>query len=94
MNLAIKLLKDRHGRIKLDVPLTGRLDDPKFRVGPIIWGVVVNLIEKAATSPFSLLGAAFGGGDELSFVADFPPGQAAVPDSQTNKLEILAKGAL
>ena len=90
VKLAIALLKDRNGRIQLDIPVTGRLDDPKFRVWPVIWQVVRNLLEKAATSPFSLLGAAFGGGDELSFV-DFEPGRSDLPDSETNKLGTLAK---
>ncbi len=90
VKLAIALLKDRNGRIQLDVPVTGQLGDPKFRVGPIIWHVVVNIIEKAATSPFALLGAAFGGGEELSFVS-FDPGNAILSDSETNKLETLAK---
>jgi Domain of Unknown Function (DUF748) len=90
VKLAVALLKDRNGRIQLDIPVSGRLDDPKFRVGPVIWQVVENLLVKAATSPFSLLGAAFGGGDELSFVA-FDPGQYALSDSETNKLNILAK---
>jgi hypothetical protein len=90
VKLAVALLKDRHGRIQLDVPVSGRLDDPKFRLAPIIWQVVVNLIEKAATSPFSLLGAVFGGGEEMSYVT-FTPGQAVIPDTETNKLETLAK---
>jgi hypothetical protein len=90
VKLAINLIKDRNGLIELHIPVTGRVDDPKFRVGPVIWQVVKNMLEKAATSPFSLLGAAFGGGDELSFVS-FVPGQFALPDSETNKLEILAK---
>jgi len=41
----------------------------------------VNLIEKAATSPFSLLGAVFGGGEELSFVT-FEPGHAELPATE------------
>ena len=90
VKLAIALLKDRNGRIKLDVPVQGRVDDPKFKLGPIIWGVVENLLVKAATSPFSLLGAMFGGGEELSFVA-FDPGQADIPAAETNKLNTLAK---
>jgi hypothetical protein len=90
VKLAIALLKDRNGRIKLDVPVQGKLDDPKFRLAPIIWGVVENLIVKAATSPFSLLGAMFGGGEELSFVA-FDPGQADIPAAETNKLNTLVK---
>jgi hypothetical protein len=90
VKLAIALLKDRHGRIQLDVPVTGRLDDPKFKIGPIIWHVVMNLITKAATSPFSLLGSMFGGGNELSFV-NFQPGLATIPDAETNKLATLNK---
>lgn len=91
VKLAIALLKDRNGRIQLDVPVSGRIDDPKFRVGPIIWQVVVNLMVKAATSPFSLLGAMFGGGgEELSYV-DFAPGQTGFVATETNKLDKLAK---
>jgi len=90
VKLAIALLKDRNGRIKLDVPVQGRLDDPKFKLGPIIWGVVENLIIKAATSPFSLLGAMFGAGDELSFVA-FDPGLADISQAESKKLDTLAK---
>lgn len=90
VKLAIALLKDRNGRIQLDVPVTGRIDDPKFKLGPIIWHVVFNLVVKAATSPFSLLGSMFGGGEEMSFV-QFEPGSSVIPDTETNKLGILAK---
>lgn len=44
-------------RIELDVPLSGRLDDPQFSLGPIVLKVIVNIIIKAATSPFKLLGS-------------------------------------
>jgi hypothetical protein len=84
------LLKDRNGLIHLDVPVQGRIDDPKFRVGPIIWQVIVNIMIKAATSPFALLGAAFGGGDELSFV-EFAPAEAVLAESEAKKLDTLAK---
>ena len=90
VKLAIALLKDRNGRIQLDVPVTGRIDDPKFKLGPIIWHVVFNLVAKAAASPFSLLGSMFGGGEEMSFV-QFDAGSAVIPDTETNKLETLAK---
>jgi hypothetical protein len=90
VKLAIALLKDRKGRIKLDVPVNGRLDDPKFDIWPVIWHVVDNLIVKAATSPFSLLGSMFGGGPELSYVA-FDPGHANISGVETNKLNTLTK---
>ncbi len=90
VKLAVALLKDENGRIQLDVPLAGQTDDPKFKVGPVVWQVVRNVLVKAATSPFSLLGSMFGGGEEMSFVL-FEPGSAVIVDSQTNKLETLAK---
>jgi hypothetical protein len=68
----------------------GRLDDPKFSVVPIIWQVVVNLLVKAAASPFALLGALVGGGEELSYI-EFPPGQSAFGEVESGKIEKLAK---
>jgi len=90
VKLGVALLKDRNGRIEFDVPVKGRLDDPKFKVGPIIWQVVLNLLTKAATSPFSLLGALVGGGEELSFV-EFAPGRSVIGEAETNKIDKLAK---
>src|SRR5208337_2859469 len=59
VRLAIAILKDRNGQILLDVPVEGSLDDPKFRVGKAVVHVLMNILVKAATSPFSLLGAVF-----------------------------------
>ena len=92
VQLAIALLKDSDGRIDLDIPVTGSLDDPKFRLGKVIWGVIVNLITKAVTAPFALIGSLFGGGGgaELSYL-DFAPGSAAFDAEADKKLGALSK---
>ncbi len=90
VKLGVALLKDRNGQIKFDVPIKGRLDDPKFKVGPIISKVVLDLLTKAAASPFSLLGALVDGGEELSFV-EFSPGQSMLSGSESNKIDKLGK---
>ena len=72
VRLAISLLKDRKGEIHLDIPVTGSLDDPKFSVFSIILQVLGNLIAKAATSPFALIGAIMGGGEQLDLAKDLP----------------------
>ena len=91
VRLAISLLKDREGRITLNLPVSGALDDPKFRVGRIILKMIVNLLAKVATSLFSLLGSLFGGSSaELDTVA-FAPGAATLDDTVRGRLDILAK---
>jgi hypothetical protein len=90
VRLAAALLKDRHGVIDIDFPVSGSLDDPAFHVAGAILRVFVNLIAKAATSPFALLGSAFGGGEELAFV-DFAPGLAALTPEAEARLTALAK---
>jgi uncharacterized protein involved in outer membrane biogenesis len=89
IKLAVALLKDRNGVIDLDLPVGGSLDDPTFRIAPIIWKVFVNLIEKAVTAPFALLGRMFGGGPQLSYI-DFPTGVATLTAEQQQKLSQLA----
>jgi hypothetical protein len=90
VRLAVALLKDRKGEIKLDIPVTGSLDDPKFSIWRIVLRIIVNLIAKAATSPFALLGAVFGGGEELSYV-EFDYGNTAIAGADLKKLETVAK---
>ena len=90
VRLAVSLLKDRKGEIALDIPVSGELNDPKFSVGGVVLKVIVNLLVKAATSPFALLGAVFGGGEELGY-AEFDDGSAALTDATKKKLEIIGK---
>ncbi len=90
MLLAVSLLKDRNGVIDINLPIGGSLDDPKFSVGGIIIQVIVNLIVKAVTAPFALLGSLFGGGEELAY-AEFDYGRTAITQPAEKKLETLAK---
>lgn len=91
VRLAIAILKDRQGKIVLDVPIDGSLDDPKFRIGKVVTRVIVNILTKVATSPFSLLGAAFGGGGQELSYQDFTPGSADLSDASKHKLDVLEK---
>jgi len=90
VRLAVALLADSHGVIDLDLPISGSLNDPQFRIGPVIFKIIVNLIGKAITAPFSLLARAFGGGDELSSVA-FAPGSANLTPEARQSLDKVAK---
>ena len=92
--LVVALLKDRNGRIAIDLPIRGNLDDPDFKYGKVVLSTLLNLLTKIVASPFSLMGKLIpGGGDEetLQFVA-FPPGSTTVADGELKKLEALAKG--
>lgn len=90
IKLAVALLKDRSGNIDLDLPVTGDLHDPQFSLGGVILKMFVNLITQIATSPFKVLGAVFGGGEELAYLA-FDPGRSAISPSKTEKLDTLEK---
>lgn len=90
VRLAVALLKDRNGQIKLDIPVSGSVDDPQFRVGRIILQVIVNLITKAATSPFALLASLFGGGEQLDYV-EFDYGSTRINAAGMKKIEALSK---
>jgi hypothetical protein len=93
VKLGLALLRDRHGVVKLDVPVEGSLDDPKFRLGRVILRVVVNIFAKLVTSPFTLLAHAFAGRDDIDLsVIDFAPGSAALEAAARPRLEALVKG--
>lgn len=91
VQLAVSLLKDRDGRINLDVPVTGSLDDPKFKLGRVIWQVIVNLVTKAVTAPFALIGNLLGGSGEALSYLDFAAGSASLDAAGEAKLAQLAK---
>jgi hypothetical protein len=91
VKLGLALLKDSDGNVVLDVPVEGDLNDPNFRIGKVVWRVIGNLLAKAATSPFSLLGAIAGGGGEELGYQEFKPGGSVFLEGSQAKLDTLAK---
>jgi len=90
VRLAVALLKDRKGEIHLDLPVTGQTDDPKFSVWKVVMQMLRNLLAKAATSPFALLGSMFGGNEDFSAVY-FAPGSDRLPKAEQDKLMKLSQ---
>jgi hypothetical protein len=91
VRLAVALLKDRHGVIDVQLPVTGSLDDPQFRLSPLVWKALLNLVSKAATAPFALLGGLFGGSDEQINQIAFAPGSSTPDAASQARLETLRK---
>ncbi|MGE0098532.1 MAG: DUF748 domain-containing protein [Hydrogenophaga sp.] len=90
VKLAVALLADRNGVIDINLPVSGSLNDPQFRLGPLIFRLIFNLIGKAITAPFSLIASAFGGGPEMSQVA-FSEGGQALDATGRERLDAVAK---
>ena len=92
VKLGLAVLQDRDGLIELDVPVQGNVDDPNFRLGKLIWHAIGNVLVKAVTAPFSLLGKLFGGGsaDKID-VVDFQAGTATLTPTAEKTLQGLNK---
>jgi hypothetical protein len=87
VRLAVSLLKDRHGVIDINLPISGSLNDPEFSIGGLIFKVLGNLIAKAVTSPFSLLS---GGGQGDSSQLAFVPGTVRLTPDGVQSLDRVA----
>lgn len=88
VGLAVALLKDRSGEINLDIPVSGRTDDPRFSVGKIIIQTLTNIMTKAATSPFALAGMLVGGGEELQYI-EFAHGLSIIGEESAQKVKAI-----
>jgi uncharacterized protein involved in outer membrane biogenesis len=89
VGLAVSLLKDRSGKIAVDVPVSGRTDDPQYKPGGLILQAIENIITKAATSPFDLVASVVAGGEELKFI-DFEPGTDQPDEKNLKKIGAVA----
>ncbi len=90
VGVAIALLKDRKGQINVDLPIAGRTDDPEFGVVKPILKALQNLVVKAATSPFALVGSIVGGGEELRYI-EFAAAETTISPDAAKKLDAIGK---
>ncbi|UVE17056.1 DUF748 domain-containing protein [Pseudomonas sp. LS44] len=92
IRLAVALLKDTEGKIQIELPVAGDLNNPQFSVMPIVWQTLRNLVLRAVQAPFKFIaGLVSGGGDvDLSSVS-FSPGGNELDDQAQGTLNTLAK---
>ncbi len=93
--LALALLEDREGKIKISLPVKGDLSDPEFEYLHLIGQVARNFFMKLVTKPFSMLGSIAGmggeeGTEEMSYIR-FVPGQTNLADAEREKIGLIAK---
>ena len=92
--LAVALLKDRQGRIDIDLPIRGDLSDPDFKYGKVVISTLMNLMSKMVASPFSLMAKLVPGGtdgQELQHLT-FEPGSSVIPPAEMKKIDALMRG--
>ncbi|WP_349971361.1 DUF748 domain-containing protein [Pseudomonas caspiana] len=84
LKLAVALLKDTNGKISIELPVSGDLNNPQFSVMPIVWQTLRNLVVRAAAAPFKFIGGLVSGGgsEDLSSVRFAPGATDLSPDTQ------------
>ena len=91
LDLAVSLLKDDDGKIDIDLPVSGNVNDPHFDFGAVVSNAIADLVGNLVTAPFRALAGLFGGGggDKLDHI-DFVPGRAGLEPPEREKLQHVA----
>ncbi|VXC98866.1 conserved hypothetical protein [Pseudomonas sp. 8Z] len=92
IRLAVALLKDTQGRIAIELPVKGDLNNPQFSVMPIVWQTLRNLVLRTAQAPFKFVaGLVTGGSEEDLSSVPFDAGSDTLSDDARQNLDTLAK---
>jgi hypothetical protein len=91
LSLAVALLKDANGIIDIELPVSGDLNDPEFKIGGIVWKALAGLITKAVSAPFRLLGKLIGIDSEDFGEFQFLPGRSDLTPPELEKIAQLGQ---
>lgn len=91
IRLAVALLKDTQGRIAIELPVQGDLNNPQFSVMPIVWQTLRNLVLRTAQAPFKFIAGLVGGSNVDLSTVPFAAGSAELEGDARQALNTLAK---
>ncbi len=90
IKLAVALLKDAQGQIKIDLPISGSLNDPQFSIGGVVADALYKGLGHLVASPFTTLALLIGDEKDLNLIS-FEPGSSSLTQGQKDKLLELAQ---
>ncbi|VAW44008.1 hypothetical protein MNBD_GAMMA02-1277, partial [hydrothermal vent metagenome] len=91
LKLAVALLSDMNGEMKINLPVSGNLNDPKFSYGGLVGKAIFKLITNIVASPFKILGALIPNPDPNLSDIQFASGSAELLPPEQNKLNQIAE---
>ncbi len=90
LKLAISLLTNNKGIMTINMPVSGRVDDPSFSYGGLVFKAFFKLITGIVASPFKLLGKLIPGGADLDMSGiQFQAGTANLISGEEEKLKAM-----
>lgn len=90
LGVATSLLTGPDGRIKIDLPVTGDVNDPKFKISGVIMRAFGTLLAKVVSSPFRALGKLAGVDSEDFDKIEFQAGRSDLTPPEMEKLVLLS----
>ncbi len=90
VRLAVALLKDKDGRIDLEVPIEGTVDSPEFNYRSVFWQAVKKILVNVVKAPFRAIGRLFGADKEDLELVGFVSGRSDLPAPEQEKLAKIA----
>ncbi len=92
IRLAVALLKDTDGKIQLELPVSGDLNNPQFSVMPIVWQTLRNLVLRAVSAPFKFIAGLVSGGSDVDIsTVQFAAGASTLDSQAEGGLNTLAE---
>ena len=92
LDLAVSLLTDASGAIRLSIPVEGKVGDPSFSYGAFFRTALFNMLSQVITTPFHLLDTLLAGEHELgNGEIFFAPGKAYLAPPEREKLASIAE---
>lgn len=90
LKLALALLEDADGEIRLNIPVRGNVNNPEFNVRSVVWKSVRSAVLKALTAPLKLLGTIVTVGGKIGEVRidpiEFLPGSLDLDPESKDRL--------
>ncbi len=86
----IDVLQNDRGRIRLDVPVRGNLNDPNFVIRKVVYAAIRDSLRSAIEAPFHWIADLLGDMPEtVLHHIDFAPGSAALSATERRKLDAI-----
>lgn len=71
LKLGVNILKDREDNLKLDLPISGDFNNPKFKISKVVLEALKNILIRAVASPADFILNSFNIGDEKDLFIEY-----------------------